>query len=141
MKTPTLTCLAAVTGILVAEPVPNQLPEVVPASNPDHLSPARLAVGSQIVSRLRPSLPPFSRAMPVPRLPIYREVEVVSGEKRLPFSVADPGRNPGVVSGYVRLSDNAIFIFRPEKKDHIRSTQDPRFASEKSTKFDPKKPA
>ena len=34
-----------------------------------------------------------------------------------------------VVTGYVRISDNAIFISRPEKKDHIRSTLDPRFAS------------
>ena len=32
------------------------------------------------------------------------------------------------VTGYVRIADNAIFLFRPEKKDHIRSTLDPRFA-------------
>jgi hypothetical protein len=35
------------------------------------------------------------------------------------------------VTGYARIADNAIFISRPEKKDHIRSTLDPRFAPQR----------
>ena len=52
----------------------------------------------------------------------------MDGEERLPFTVTMLGKE-AVVTGYVRISDNAIFISRPEKKDHIRSTLDPRFAS------------
>ena len=45
------------------------------------------------------------------------------------------------VTGYVRIADNAIFLFRPEKKDHIRSTLDPRFAPPKEVRIEPEKPA
>jgi hypothetical protein len=45
------------------------------------------------------------------------------------------------VTGYVRIAANAIFISRPEKKDHIRSTLDPRFAPQREAVIIPKKPA
>lgn len=131
MKKPTLLCLAVITGILAAEPV----------SKPDQLASAHAAVATQISARLSPpSLPPFSRAMPRRPIPIYQAVELVDNEKRLPFTIAMGGRQASV-SGYVRLSDDAIFIFRPEKKDHIRSTLDPRFAPKEEPRPDPKKPA
>lgn len=60
-------------------------------------------------------------------IPSYRAVELVDGEERLPFTVAMLGSRD-TITGYVRIADNAIFISRPEKKDHIRSTLDPRFA-------------
>ncbi len=41
------------------------------------------------------------------------------------------------VTGYARIADNAIFISRPEKKDHIRSTLDPRFAPPKEIRTEP----
>ena len=70
-------------------------------------------------------MPPFSRA--TMSYPSYRAVELVDGEERLPFTVKMLGSRDSV-TGYVRIADNAIFLFRPEKKDHIRSTLDPRFA-------------
>lgn len=59
--------------------------------------------------------------------PSFRAVELVDGEERLPFTVQMLGSRDNV-TGYVRIADNAIFISRPETKDHIRSTLDPRFA-------------
>lgn len=65
---------------------------------------------------------------------------MVAGEERLPFTVAMRGRE-AEVSGYVRVSDNAIFISRPEKKDHIRSTLDPRFAPPEKSQTKAEDPA
>ena len=131
MKTKILPCLAALTGLLSAEPRLVQAPidlNLAPVSNPEPNAPARMAVMTQIVARLQPaSMPPFSRAMVVTPYPSFRAVELVDGEERLPFTVQMLGSRDNV-SGYVRIADNAIFIFRPEKKDHIRSTLDPRFA-------------
>jgi hypothetical protein len=45
------------------------------------------------------------------------------------------------VTGYVRIAANAIFLSRPEKKDYIRSTLDPRFAPPKAVTIEPEKPA
>lgn len=144
MNTKALTCLAALTGLLGAEPRLVQAPidlNLPPASNPEPNAPARMAVMAQIVARLEPNaLPPFSRAMVVTPYPSYRAVEVVDGEERLPFTVQMLGGKDHV-SGYVRIADNAIFIFRPEKKDHIRSTLDPRFAPPKQLRTDREKPA
>jgi hypothetical protein len=129
MKTKILPCLAALTGLLSAEPRLVQAPidlNLVPVSNPEPNAPARMAVMTQIVARLQPaSMPPFSRA--TISHPHYRAVELVDGEERLPFTV-QMLESRVTVTGYVRIADNAIFIFRPEKKDHIRSTLDPRFA-------------
>jgi hypothetical protein len=132
MKTKALTCLAALTGLLSAEPAriiePIQLPNAGTVSNPEPNAPARMAVMTQIVARLQPpAMPPFSRAIAVTPYPSYRAVELVDGEERLPFTVSMLGSRD-TVTGYVRIADNAIFLFRPEKKDHIRSTLDPRFA-------------
>lgn len=69
-----------------------------------------------------------------------RVVELVDGEERLPFTVTMLGKE-AAVTGYVRIADNAIFLFRPEKKDHIRSTLDPRFAPPKEVRIEPEKPA
>lgn len=147
MKTIVLPCLLALTGISSAESPPPRIIEVgqlrflgeVADTEPN--APARRAVMTQIVARLQPpSLPPFSRAMPAMPYPSYRAVELAAGEERLPFTVKMVGTKDEV-SGYVRLSDNAIFIFRPEKKDHIRSTLDPRFAPPQEIRIEPEKPA
>ena len=144
MKTKILPCLAALTGLLSAEPRLVQAPidlNLAPASNPEPNAPARMAVMTQIVARLQPAaLPPFSRAIAVTPYPNFRAVELVDGEERLPFTVQMLGSRDSV-SGYVRIADNAIFLFRPEKKDHIRSTLDPRFAPPKEIRIEPEKPA
>ena len=131
MKTTVLPCLAALTGLLAAEPRPiidlTQIPNAGLVSNTEPNAPARMAVMTQIVARLQPAtFSPFSRMEPVMPYPSFKAIELVDGEERLPFTVA-MGRRAELI-GYVRVSDNAIFIHRPDKKDHIRSTLDPRFA-------------
>jgi len=145
MKTTVLPCLAALTGLLAAEP--RQIIELTPipnaglVSNTEPNAPARAAVMTQIVARLHSlKMRPFSRAMAVTPSPSFRPVELVDGEERLPFMVTMRGRG-AEVSGYVRVSDNAIFIHRPEKKDHIRSTLDPRFAPPEKAVAKPEDPA
>lgn len=75
----------------------------------------------------------------MPVLPSYQVVERVENEERMPFTVSIQ-RPSSSLSGYVRLSDNAIFIFRPETKDYIPSTLDPRFAPPKEIRIEPVKP-
>jgi hypothetical protein len=145
MKNTILPCIAALTGLLSAEPRPiidlTQIPNAGLVSNTEPNAPARMAVMTQIVARLQPpAIPPFSRAVVVTPYPSFRPVELVDGEERLPFMVTMMGRG-AEVSGYVRVSDNAIFIHRPDKKDHILSTQDPRFAPAKEVVVNPQKPA
>jgi len=141
MKKPILVCLAVLTGILAAEPPNFQLTDGNIVSKDDPNFTAKTAVSTVIIARLNPKMPAFSRAMPTIPMTKYREVQLAENEKRLPFTVSMFGRPPEQsVTGYVRLSDNAIFIFRPEKKDYISSTLDPRFAPEKEIKVDPKKP-
>lgn len=141
MKTTVLPCLAALTGLLTAEPVRIIDLNVIGVSNTEPNAPARTAVMTQIVARLQPaSMPPFSRAMPVSPFPTFQAVELVDGEERLPFTVQMFGRG-AEVTGYVRIADNAIFISRPEKKDHIRSTLDPRFAPPAKMAAKPEDPA
>lgn len=136
---PTLVCLAIVSGLLAAEPLTLQPPGSAAVAKPDATDSARMAVQATIVSRLQPSYPRFSRAMTMPALPLYQVVERVENEDRLPFTVST-GRAKLSVSGYVRLMDNAIFIFRPETKDYIPSTLDPRFTPAKEIKIEPVKP-
>lgn len=124
---PTLVYLAIVSTLLAAEPLTIQPPGSVPVSKPDVLDAARMAVQTTIVSRLQPSYHTFSRASPMPALPFYQIVERFENEDRLPFTVSI-GRSKLSVSGYVRLMDNAIFIFRPETKTYIPSSLDSRFA-------------
>lgn len=140
MKTTVLPCLAALTGLLTAEPVRVIDLNVIGISSTEPNAPARTAVMTEIVSRLEPKIAPFSRAMVVIPTPSYRAVELVDGEQRLPFTVSMLGRGADV-TGYVRIADNAIFLFRPEKEDHIRSTLDPRFAPPKELRIEPEKPA
>ncbi|OYU59368.1 MAG: hypothetical protein CFE30_25890 [Bradyrhizobium sp. PARBB1] len=137
MKPPTLVCLTLITGLLAAEPiippVLNQVPTSVPVPYPS----ARMAVETEVVARLRPSLPSFSRVSPPVVMPNYQQLVKVRDEERLPFTISISnhfGQQSGV-TGYVRVSDNAIFIYRPEKTDHIRSTLDPRFAPVKGTRI------
>ena len=136
MKPQTLVCLTLITGLMAAEPVaplvaPSGVPPVLnlPAPPVPHAAACAL-VETEIVSRLRPTLPPFSRVSPPMVIPSYQQLVKVGNEERLPFtiSISNHFQQQDSVSGYVRLSDNAIFIYRPDKTDHIRSTLDPRFA-------------
>jgi hypothetical protein len=142
MRTPILICLAALTGIFAAEPPSFQLTNGNIISKDDPNFSAKTAVSTVIIARLNPPRPSFSRAMPTIPTTSYEEVQLADNEKRLPFTVKMMfGPPEQSVTGYVRLSDNVIFIFRPEKKDYIRSTLDPRFAPKKEIRVDPEKPA
>lgn len=148
MKTTTLLCLAGLTGILAAEQSEIRLIEPSIFPNPsagaklDPYAAAKAVVSTEIIARLQPTMQPFSRAIAPMPYPTYTEVQLAENEKRLPFFVSmRGGRKEEIASGYVRLSDNAIFIFRPDKKDYIRSTLDPRFAPAKVDKVIPKTPA
>lgn len=138
MKKPALVCLILVTGLLAAEPLIPPILNQVPMSAPVPHATARMAVETEIVSRLRPSLPAFSRVSPPIVMPSYQQLVKVGDEERLPFtiSISNHFKPQSGVSGYVRVSDNAIFIYRPEKTDHIRSTLDPRFAPVKGTRVE-----
>jgi len=124
------TCLALAL-ILVGAAIGTE-PESKPAPPAD----ARLVVQTQIVARLRSSFPPFSRVAPPQPEALYHDLILADGEQRLPFEVREPralrtSLEPGpsiLVSGYVRLSDKAVFIFDPKTQKHIPATLDPRFA-------------
>ncbi len=141
MKTPTLVCMTLITGLLAAEPlippILNQVPTSVPVPHPA----ARMAVETEIVARLRPSLPSFSRVSPPVVMPNYQQLVKVGDEERLPFTISISNHfvQQSSVTGYVRVSDNAIFIYRPEMTDHVRSTLDPRFAPVKGMSTQPDK--
>lgn len=140
MKPPTLVCLTLVTGLLAAEPLVPPILNLAPPPAPPVAHPAaRAMVEAEIVARLRPSLPAFSRVSPPIVMPTYQQLVKVGDEERLPFtiSISNHFAQQSSVTGYVRVSDNAIFIYRPEKTDHIRSTLDPRFAPVKGTKGGP----
>ena len=83
----------------------------------------------------------FSRARPTPshRLEFQPQI-LVNGEKRLPFTItrwADPKATPEW-HGYVRLSDQEIFLLNPKTGKHRPANEHPRFAP--PPKIEPAKP-
>lgn len=138
MKRILLINLAIITTIVATEPAINWTPRNQPVTDP--VAHARNAVQWHIAMRLQPKYPPFSRAIAMPPTPQFLAVEEVDQEKRLPFLIKAGHNNPEV-KGYVRLSDNGIFIYRPDTKDYIPSTQDPRFAPPPAPKIEVGKPA
>jgi hypothetical protein len=137
MKRSILSCLAIIT-VVAAEPAINVLPKNQPIVDP--VASARSAVHWQIATRLRVEYPPFSRAIAPIISPQFLAVEEVEKEKRLPFLI-NATRGVADLRGYVRLSDNAIFLYRPDTKDYIPSTMDPRFAPPPAPEIKTEKPA
>lgn len=114
-------------------------PAAAPAPNPE----AMQAVQTLIVARLERSVPPFSRVSPPPPPFTFHQWVMVEGEKRLPFEVTEPrgpfvlpGSTPAppavLVTGYVRQSDHAVFVFDTRTQKHIPAELDPRFAPPKT---------
>lgn len=126
--------LVLISAAIATEPAKEANP------NPEALQ----LIQSRIAARLERSFPPFSRVRPPqPQTQFHPEL-LVDGEKRLPFEVREPaggriflqGADPGpqvLVSGYLRLSDNAIFIFDTKRQQHIPADHDPRFATPSQT--------
>jgi hypothetical protein len=137
MKRSILSCLAII-SVVAAEPTIKVTPSNQPITDP--VATARSMVQWHVAMRLRPEYPPFSRAIAPIVTPQFLAVEEVEKETRLPFLI-NATRGVPEVKGYVRLSDQAIFIYRPDTKDYIPSTLDPRFGPPPSLKIRVEKPA
>ena len=134
MKTSILALLTIITAAALATPDPE--------SKPDPVDAAKLAVQTQIVARLHPEFPGagkyprFSRAgTPEYPSPKYEAPLLVDGEKRLPFTFKTfqfPKGTTVNLTGYVRLSDQQIFLLDPSTKMYRVAHKDPRFAKHPS---------
>ncbi|BCX47058.1 hypothetical protein HAHE_09660 [Haloferula helveola] len=89
---------------------------------------ARQAVQTRIVARLQSSFPPFSRMAPPQPSSQFQRPMLVDKEERLPFKVVDGRGKSIMLAGYVRLSDQRIFIYDTEKQTYTDAALDPRFA-------------
>lgn len=119
------------------------------APSADPLPPAELAkqkVSVEIFSKVSPPARPFSRVMPLPGHHLEFQPELlVEGEARLPFAIRprQTGKEvmPVTLEGYVRLGDQAIFLYDAASKSHVPVAQHPRFAPKPPLIVVPAKPA
>ena len=115
----------------------------------DPLPPAELAkqkVSVEIFQKVSPPARPFSRVMPVPGHTLEFQPELlVQGEARLPFTIRprQTGKEvmPVTLEGFVRLGDQAIFLYNAETKSHVPASEHPRFAPKPPLILVPAKPA
>ena len=115
----------------------------------DPLPPAELAkqkVSVEIFQKVSPPARPFSRVMPVPGHTLEFQPELlVQGEARLPFTIRprQTGKEvmPVALEGFVRLADQAIFLYNAETKSHVPASEHPRFAPKPPLILVPAKPA
>jgi hypothetical protein len=140
---PSLAALVAVT-LLQASP---------PAVPVPPLELAKQKVNVEIYAKVSPPSRPFSRVGPVSHDSLEFQPELlVDGEARLPFAIRPrvfvirPGPEvkevpPATLEGYVRLSDQEIFLYVAETKQHVPASQHPRFAPKPPQVIVPAKPA
>lgn len=120
---------AAAAGLLHAEP-----PRPLPAEDQ-----AKLKVQSEILAKISPQAVLFSRAAPMPRENLRFEPQIlVENESRLPFAVvpvfpAKP-KTPPILQGYVRMSDQAIFLIDTSTGQHVPAAQHPRLMQQQNEK-------
>ena len=104
---------------------------------------AKRKVSLEIYSKVSTTSGRFSRAMPMPSHQLeFQPQMLVKEESRLPFTIA-PVRNPKIspqLQGYVRLSDQQIFLLDPKTGSYRPATEDPRFAPPQPPKILPSKP-
>lgn len=127
---PSLAALVAVT-LLQASPPAVPVPPV---------ELAKQKVNVEIYAKVSPPARPFSRVGPVSLDTLEFQPELlVDGEARLPFAIrprllgirpAQETKNvpPATLEGYVRLTDQQIFLFDPAVKRHVPASEHPRFA-------------
>ena len=92
---------------------------------------AKRKVATEIYSKVNSYSGRFSRSGPTPshRLEFQPET-LVKEESRLPFSIS-PSRmvtQTPELQGYVRLSDQAVFLLDPKTGNYRPANEDPRFA-------------
>ncbi|MCW1923732.1 hypothetical protein OKA05_14290 [Luteolibacter arcticus] len=136
MKTKSsILALVAVTALLQAAP-----PQA-PASTAEDL--AKRKVATEIYAKVNRMSGSFSRAAPGPSHQLeFQPQMLVKEESRLPFTIS-PSRNPKVspqLQGYVRLSDQQIFLLDAKTGKHHPAYEDPRFAPALLPKVEPAKP-
>lgn len=114
---------ATLAGLLQAEP-----PRPSPAEDQ-----AKQKVQSEIFAKVSPREISFSRAAPMPREILQFEAQtLVDNEARLPFAIlprfSGALKSQPVLQGYVRLSDQAIYLLDSAAGRHVPAAQHPRFA-------------
>lgn len=149
MKTKTnilMPSLAAILAVTLLQASPPAVP--VPP-----LELAKQKVTVEIFHKVSPPARPFSRVGPVSHDSLEFQPELlVDGEARLPFAIRPrvfvirPGHEvkeapPATLEGYVRLSDQEIFLYVAETKQHVPASQHPRFAPKPPPVIVPAKPA
>ena len=105
-----------------------------PQEKVDPIQAAQLAVHHQLVAKLRPTHRPFSRAAPRGPSAFFRPTMIVKGEERMPFTIGDErSKSVKPLTGYVRLSDQKIFLLDAKTGKHQLASKDPRFAPPKDS--------
>jgi hypothetical protein len=115
----------AVTALLYATP-----PQTFATTGEDL---AKRKVAIEIYAKVNRQSSPFSRADLGPsHLLEFQPQMMVESEARLPFTIIRSrfrGQKVAAeIQGYVRLSDQAIFLLDPKTGQHRPATEDPRFA-------------
>lgn len=132
-KSSILLLIAVTTLLHAAPPQPQASPE----------DQAKRKVATEIYTKVNTYSGRFSRIGPMPSHQLeFQAPTLVNEENRLPFTIT-PSRNPKVspqLQGYVRLSDQEIFLLDPKTGSHRPACEDPRFAPPLPPKIEPAKP-
>ena len=130
-----LLALVAITALLHAAPPPASAP------SPEQVAKDKVATEIHAKVTLWRGGSRFSRALPTPSHRLeFQPPMLADGEKRLPFTIigrAAP-KAPAEWQGYVRLSDQEIFLLDPKTGKHRPAKEHPRFAP--APKVEPSKP-
>lgn len=141
---PSLAAVVAAVTMLHASPPADAVPP---------LELAKHKVTVEIFHKVSPPSRPFSRVGPVSNDTLEFQPELlVKGEARLPFAIRprvfgiQPAQDvkdvpPATLEGYVRLSDQQIFLYVAETKTHVPASEHPRFAPKPPPVIVPAKPA
>ena len=132
--TSSVLALIAVTTLLHAAPPAIRL-------SPEDL--AKMKVSTEIYSKVNTYSGRFSRVGPIPSHQLeFQPQMLVKEEPRLPFTIT-PARNQKVMpqlQGYIRLSDQQIFLLDQKTGTYRPASEDPRFAPPQPPKVEPSKP-
>lgn len=118
-----LVLIAAATLLHAAPPQPQASPEDL----------AKRKVATEIYAKVNKQSSPFSRSDLGPSHQLeFQPQMLVEKEARLPFTIVrsrlrDP-KATAEIQGYVRLSDQAVFLLDPQTGQHRPASEDPRFA-------------
>lgn len=133
---PSILAATAVMALLHAAP-----PEGAPLS-PEALAKQKVAI--EIFTKMSPVMRPFSRVRPVPTHSLeFQPLQLVNGESRLPFVIAPRGvaDKTSPTQGYVRLSDQQIFLLDSKTGNYQPTPNPPQIAPQPPVTVAPANPA